>query len=1131
MNPRRSRKVDPTAVPAVPGGTAATALVERFRRSTAFSEVQKPKLGEVILVHGLFGASKALFLSALRVQDDRSILLCCADELELEDWREDLALFSTGAGSHVTVLPELERDEDSRPLATSLLARQTLLESLGKKEVLLADLASLMGQVAHKGQSSGERIKIRVGQQVDPRELQAKASRAGLRQVPQVLLPGELSLRGDVLDIHPPGLAAPLRIEFFDDEVDSIRRFDPVEQSSTEVLDEASFVLPVPQEETQACADSLPFPLDLLEPKHTIVIVIEAVRFEEQFSRFTLSEGTITPPVQAFRKGIQHFAAYSLSTLPAKGSHGCGCEAPRLPAIERGDLKGRILASGQLEERLLVVLHSEPEVQRLLRLAKETIGGPDIGLDAVVGSLSRGFRCRELERVLLNHGEFFGTGIARRRVAGKTERHKISSKAIESFFELEEGDLVVHAVHGIARFVGLERTTRGTSKGEEDHLRLQFADEIEVLVPASKIDLIQKYVGSGQASPKLDKLGSRSFAKRKAQVAQALHDLSAELLEVQVRRANSVGFSCPTEDPLCDEFIRTFPYEDTPDQAKASLETMEDLVSTRPMDRLLCGDVGFGKTEIAMRAAFRVASAGRQAAVLVPTTLLADQHGRTFRDRMASFPLVVEVYSRLQNPKEKKRILAELAAGRVDIIIGTHALLGKRVRFADLGLLIVDEEQRFGVAHKERIRSLRANIDVLTLTATPIPRTLHMALLGIKDISTLATPPPGRMEIATKVVHRSSAVIRDAIRAELRRGGQVFFLHNRVQSIQVVLAELQSLVPEARYVVGHGQMNESELLSNMKKFLDADADVLLTTSIVQSGLDIPRANTIIVDRADRFGLSELHQLRGRVGRDITHAHCFLMTDPSQPLSHEARSRLAAMERFTALGSGFSIAMRDLEIRGAGNLLGAEQSGHIAAIGYDMYCRLLQGAMERVGRGQHESGELPELLLAGQVDVDLGVDAFLPESFVGNRELRLGLLREMDQAMDEGSQRKIHASLADRYGRLPQEVENLLSLFLVKHLLGAQGMSAARFLPPDQIVLSHDAGRGPRGQWLRAFLDVRPVSPVRTHLVLPSMLDTAQEVLRHLEDALKGREHLEKLDAHDMSRQPARRRKARGKDRR
>ena len=1080
---------------------------EAFAATDALASLPEERAGAAHALCNLAGSSKALLVAVLRERKDRPIIVCCVDADDVAEWQSDLALFSPVGRlrREALVLPELERDEDLRPSTTSLLARSMVLSQVGRGDVLLTDMSSLLAPVATKAATSIDaRLTLQPHTRLDVEALQRLAEDHAMRRVPHVLASGEFARRGDVIDIWPATERRPLRIELFDDEIESLRGFDPGTQTSTTWLEDFELVFTKGQNRATSDAEQA-FPLDFVDAD-ALVVVVEPVRFEEQLSRFTLRAGTTSKPVQAFEAACRRLASYSLSTLPAPGAHDCGVELPKLAPPEGWDLKGRLLATTKLRDRLLLVLRSEPEVERTLKLARETIG--EGALDAISGGLSRGFRVRALGLTVLGHGEFFGTGALRRRPTRTKQKDVVASTALAGFFELATGDLVVHAVHGIAKFLGIERVARGTSGGAEDHLRLVFRDEVEVLVPASKIDLVQKYVGAGGAlAPKLDKLGGKAFSKRKLQVVQALHDMAADLLDVHVRRQATRGFACPAEDPLYDEFLAAFAYTDTPDQAKTTEEILRDLRQERPMDRLLCGDVGFGKTELAMRAAFCTASAGRQVAMLVPTTLLAEQHGRTFRDRFASFPMRVEVLSRLQKPKLSQEVVEGLASGSVDIVVGTHRLLAKNVRFKDLGLLLIDEEQRFGVAHKEKIRQLRAHVDVLTLTATPIPRTLHMSLLGIKDISSLATPPPGRQEIETQIANKTDEVVRNAILRELGRGGQVFFLHNRVYDIEVVKRHLEDLVPAARIVIGHGQMSENELIEAMRSFVQGEADVLLSTTIVESGIDIPRANTILIDDASNFGLADLHQLRGRVGRDVHKAHCILLIDPLKPLAPDARNRLQAMSKFSGLGAGFQIAMRDLEIRGTGNLLGPEQSGHIAAIGYDMYCKLLQAAATRSQSPDERRETDLELIDAREVDVDLGVAAFLPEAFAPDQRMRIALLREMDGAIDAANFDRIHATLRDRFGRLPDPARNLLRLFFVKHALGALGIAGLRFQQPNQLVARHQSNRPLQGAWLAAFVDIRPMSADRSCLVLGPAPERAaawepDSILAHLTECLR-----------------------------
>ncbi|MBX3465177.1 MAG: DEAD/DEAH box helicase [Planctomycetes bacterium] len=519
------------------------------------------------------------------------------------------------------------------------------------------------------------------------------------------------------------------------------------------------------------------------------------------------------------------------------------------------------------------------------------------------------------------------------------------------------------------------------------------------------------------------------------------------------------------------------------------------------MDRLLCGDVGFGKTELALRAAFRAAASGRQVAVLAPTTILAEQHARTFAGRCAPFGLRVELLSRYRTGRQRREVEDGLQRGTVDIVVGTHQLLGEGVAFHDLGLVVVDEEQRFGVRQKERLKQLRAEVDVLTLSATPIPRTLHGSLLGIRGISTLDHPPPGRQEVETRVLFRDDRVLQDALQRELARQGQVFVLHNRIAELEVLAQRLRQLAPGARIAIGHGQMTEAEIERTVRAFVRGDFDVLVSTTIVENGLDISRANTILIDHADHFGLAELHQLRGRVGRSDVKAYCFLLLDRDEPPGLEARARLKALEEFSHLGAGFAIAMKDLEIRGAGNLLGPQQSGHIAAVGYDMYCQLLRSAVESAKHQQ------PVRVQVVEVDVDLRVQAFLPQDFLAEPRQRLELLREMDEATDDERLAALEAELKDRYGKLPRPVQTLLRVFRLKHGLMALAVRAVQWVEQDRIVVHHQPGVPLGGAWLDCFADVRPVEAGKTHLMLPAKRGrprTGEDVLAFLLDAITGR---------------------------
>ncbi|HEX5010163.1 MAG TPA: transcription-repair coupling factor, partial [Planctomycetota bacterium] len=729
-----------------------------------------------------------------------------------------------------------------------------------------------------------------------------------------------------------------------------------------------------------------------------------------------------------------------------------------------------VLAEWLAQGRRIVLLSDTPaESARLAeRLAEQGVAD-DARLRLVEGRLAAGFACPEPGPVLVHHHELLG----RRPVRRGRPRREVASRALKSLAELQAGDHVVHLTHGVARYLGMERLAR--EQGEEDFLVLEFAGDTRLYVPASRIDLVERFVGADARGPRLDKLGGKTWRSRKERVARAVQDMAAELLALQARRNAGVGFAFPAEDSLQRRFEASFPFEDTPDQASSWRTIRADMEKARPMDRLLVGDVGFGKTEVAVRAAFKAVVAGKQVAVLVPTTILAEQHAETFGRRMAEEAVRIEVLSRFRADKSQEQVLAALAAGKVDIVIGTHRLLGNDVKFSDLGLVIVDEEQRFGVAHKEKLKLLRATVDVLTLSATPIPRTLHMALSGLRDIAAIDTPPPGRRPVLTRVVRDEDGVLRRAVLHEIERGGQVFVLHNRVQSIHGVEARVRQLVPTARVAVAHGQMGAHELQEAVEHFASGEVDVLVCTAIIESGIDIPRANTIVVTDPQNFGLADLHQLRGRVGREDTQAYAFFLV-PQERLPGDAERRLKAIEEYTSLGSGLPIALRDLELRGAGNLLGAEQSGHILTVGYDMYCRLLRAAVAQA-KGQRPEEE------PGEIEVELGLTAFLPADYVPDEAVRMSLLRRLATA---GRQRldQLATELEDRFGRLPPAARELLDLFRLRRLVRLAGLTSLLADGFGGLVLTvGDEDRWEaRGPFERG--EIMPVSPGRWRAVFP-----------------------------------------------
>jgi transcription-repair coupling factor (superfamily II helicase) len=644
---------------------------------------------------------------------------------------------------------------------------------------------------------------------------------------------------------------------------------------------------------------------------------------------------------------------------------------------------------------------------------------------------------------LLGHHELFHRYEQRRR-ASKV----IASRPVDSFLDLKVGDYVVHVAHGIAKFMGIHTITKDGHNDE--YLSLRFAENATLHVPAARINLIQKYIGGFHGHPQLSRLGSGVWEKQKAKVAEAVMDMAAELLDIQAARAGQPGVAYPPDTEWQREFEAEFPYDPTPDQVTAAEDIKQDMTRTRPMDRLLCGDVGYGKTEMAMRAAFKAIEFGKQVAILVPTTVLAEQHYRSFKERMANYPFHVDSISRFKSPKQQKETVQKLAKGEVDVLIGTHRLISKDIKFADLGLVVIDEEQRFGVTHKERLKQMRKTVDVLTMSATPIPRTLHMSMLGLRDISSLTTAPQDRRSIVTEVMAFDKQRIKLAILRELQREGQVYFVHNRVSDILEVADQILQLVPDARIITGHGQMGEGELEDVMLKFVQHEADILVCTTIIESGLDIPNVNTILINNADRFGLSELHQLRGRVGRYKHRAYCYLLLPADRPVTPVAAKRLKAIEEYSHLGAGFKIAMRDLELRGAGNILGAEQSGHIAAVGYEMYCQLLEEATRQLKNEPRA--------IQPDAHVDIGISAFLPKTWIAADRQRLDIYRRLTRCTSLEMLHMLEQDSKDAFGEPPRQAVLLFALTELRLLAGIYGIASIIKKDPDVVLTVTDAAK-------------------------------------------------------------------------
>ncbi|MBI3726384.1 transcription-repair coupling factor [bacterium] len=978
-------------------------------------------------------------------------------------------------------------------LAERLRVLRELGESTGgtKRVVVATSVAGLLERVPSPETVARASLEIRKGKKLDLGALVSQLVATGLRRLPLVESPGEFAVRGGLVDVFPVGAASPVRIELFGDEVESLRSFEPATQRSIEELDRVSVPLIAAPEYVRARREDKATLLDHL-PEGSVVLLVDLLRSVEKAvsldERSAARERGDLEPARALVNKLTRRPRLVLSTgadaeipspwrdlLPGSSSSvdlgATSHDATRGAQQEITDGLSRLVRRG---ERVTVVCLRGAERERLREILEAAGISPDLGarlrageaspgVTLTVGSLEGGFAVPE-ERVLVaTSSELLGR--YRRIDVTAKRRHRLKGhRAIESFADLEEGEAVVHVTHGVGIFRGLVRLEK--EGRPRDHLALEYDEGAILYVPAERIGLVRRYIGPGGAPPRLSKLGSQGWQKRTRSAERAARDLAGDLLSVQAARRVKAGTAFPEDDDWQRAFEASFPWNETDDQVRASEQVKDDMTAPRPMDRLLCGDVGYGKTEVAMRAAFKAASAGKQVAVLVPTTILAMQHAKTFQERMRDYPITVDVVSRFRTQKEQRRAIERAAKGELDILIGTHRLLSKDVTFKDLGLIVIDDEQRFGVEHKERLKALRQTVDVLTLSATPIPRTLHMALSGAKEISALTTPPEGRVAVETKVVRFDRALVRRAIERELAREGQVFFVHDRVQTIERVADLVNELVPYAKVAVAHGQLPEDELEDRMVAFMQGEADVLVSTTIVESGLDIPRANTLIVNRADRFGLADLHQLRGRVGRTRERAFAYFLLPEKTELSETAAKRLRAIEEFDELGAGFRIAMRDLEIRGAGNVLGADQSGHMATIGYDLYCRLLRRAVEEM-RGQAEVKSELDLerdldLEAGELELLLDVAAYVPDNYIDDVALKIECYRKLGTAVAEEELIALRDELRDRYGPLPDVLSALFDLRRLR--VRAATIGVERIHRQDRVVvLSIREARGKPGE--------------------------------------------------------------------
>jgi transcription-repair coupling factor (superfamily II helicase) len=956
-----------------------------------------------------------------------------------------------------------------------------------KSKVVVVSMAALLQKTFAPQDLKARMRRLGRADRADPLDLVEWLESQGYEPEAQVTQRGEIAMRGGIVDIFPPTSPWPVRLEFFGDELESLREFDPLTQVSREQI--AQITLPPAGElgilmRTAARPEASAPMATLLDylPAETIFLLCEpeqlAIRAAEYAQQipsgdaFFLTWEKFTAEIDTrgmtrvelsdaeTDNGVSLFATLeAFRPLPER--------APEPPVAEaqRREFFNQLHRWLRQDYAVRVFCNNEGERQRFGEVWQEF--GFGIELLPQIGALARGFISEAAKLVVVTDAEIFGRYKVQRPRRLKSAHAQATRSALDiDFTDLEDGDLVVHLQHGIGRYRGLQNLPAGSgTRGKEpatftqqpatECLVIEYApaeDDQEppkLYVPVTEAHLVSKYVGAGKINPQLNQLGGTRWAKAKEHAEHAVRDVAAELLRIQAVRESQPGHPFPADVTWQREFESSFIYEETVDQMKAIIETKADMERPKSMDRLICGDVGYGKTEVAIRAAFKAVMGGKQVAILVPTTVLAQQHFNNFRERMADYPVRVELLSRYRTKGEQARVVKDLATGAVDIIIGTHRIVQEDVAFKDLGLVVIDEEQRFGVLHKEKFKRLRTMVDVLTLSATPIPRTLYLALTGARDMSTIQTPPHDRLPVETVATEYDERLIRDAIQREMNRGGQVFFLHNRVTTILTMQQRLQSLVPHARIVVGHGQMNADDLEEVMTQFVNGEADVLLSTTIIESGLDIPNANTIIIDRADRFGLSELYQLRGRVGRYKHQAYAYLLLPRHARLLTDVRKRINAMKQYSTLGSGFKIAMRDLEIRGAGNLLGAEQSGHITAVGFELYCQLLKQSVGSM------KGEKVKPRVEVRVALDFLWDATnLPENYAPESQHRIEIYRKLAQATDKAALEALQKEMRDRFGPIPPPVELLLAVAELKILASERNITVVE-VKEDKIMLTRN----------------------------------------------------------------------------
>lgn len=1066
------------------------------------------------VIYGLSGSQKSFLLSrAVPEEQVQSIIIVVHDKEHKELWERDLAFF----WPHVQVLPfPITERVEFTTVARSLEGQGAQMRALSMLAwnhpvVVIATVEEASQYVVSPQYVISQSIHLEVSQSVERNELLEALVKIGYERVDQVEQRGHFSVRGDIFDIFPVNSDDPIRIEFFGDEIDTMRHFSVDTQRSIETID-AYTVTPFFLTNDEADSTLLSY------AKEGLIIYDEPVRIQESLKKF-LKEDASHRKQHCEWSELQRSVAAKIQvaftfmqqrSIGLAGFYPIGIQGKTMTSFERqipllmdeikqwqklGNQVVLVINNLQRREGIEKALHGDGIAYKLC----ESWDFEPNTVHVMQGLLTDGFELPHSRLVVVVEGNIYGQ--QKRKLRNKPKK----GQEINYFTDLSVGDYVVHSMHGIGKYVGLK--TIETEGIHRDYIEIAYAGTDRLYLPASNLDQLQKYIGNEGDVPRIHKMGGSDWRKAVTKAQKSIDDLADKLVELYAKREITEGFAFLPDQPWQQEFEDAFPYEETDDQLQATREIKESMERPTPMDRLLAGDVGFGKTEVAMRAIFKAVMSGKQVAVLVPTTVLAQQHYQTFLSRFNPFGVKVDVLNRFRSTAEKKEVLKGVENGSIDILIGTHSLLNKKVKFKDLGFLVVDEEQRFGVAQKEKWKEWANNIDVLTLSATPIPRTLHMSLVGVREMSVISTPPEDRLPVQTYVVEYDMNLIADAIKRELARGGQVYFVYNRVASIKHMGELLEQALPDLRYAIAHGQMTGRQIEEIMTDFYEGHYDVLLSTSIIETGLDIPNANTIIIYDADRLGLSQLYQMRGRVGRSRRRAYAYFMYRPDKMLSEAAEKRLKAIEEFTELGAGFKLAMRDLEIRGAGNLLGSQQHGNIASVGFGMYVSMLEEAIAKAQNKEVVKEVIPDPA------IDLEIDAFIDDAYIKDSARKISVYQRMLQIKNKAQLDDMTDELIDRFGTPTDPVDRLLRVAQIKEQARLLGIKSIVRRDSQLIIHWHDdskmanwdMGAVREDLWKKMkFMDTKPASLyISLNGIKGSILTITEAVMKELSKQSKG----------------------------